>query len=90
MSVTIATKSVTYGRPIFGTWTHTEGEAEESVSLLGTVLYGSVAAIDSSGQIDPGIRWSESYSTSTGKTTITIHYGGTVTTGRFCFWMGSA
>lgn len=89
MAVTVNYKSETAGRPIFGTWTHAEGAANESVAVAGFVFGGQVSSLDITGGADVAIRYSISRSTTTGISTITFHCSEAVTDGRFYFFVSS-
>lgn len=89
MSVTVNNKRMTNGRVVCGTWTHSEGEANESVTIPGYIFGGQITVHDASGSVDNAIRYSISRSTTTGVSTVTFHYGADVTDGRFYFFTSS-
>ena len=64
-----------------GTWTHTGGDAAETVAVSGVVFGALITATDSSGAFDSEVRYSVSISGSV--STITIYAQATVASGKF-------
>ncbi len=87
MSTTVNSKSTAL-RIIHGTWTHSEGTANETLVVLGYVYSGIVTNCDTT-NADVGIKYSVSRDTTTNKSTITFHCSSAVTDGRFMFFVSS-
>jgi len=84
MSATVNNKMHSCGRDVFGTFTHTEGEANPTVTVAGYVWVGIVQSLDTD-DVDVSMKYSVSRDTTTGISTITIHCTETVADGRFWF-----
>lgn len=76
-------------RMISGTFTHTEGDTDDTLDVAGYVIAGIVNNVDSSGGVAVPMTYSVSRSTTTGISTITIQNNGAVTDGRFVFFVSS-
>jgi len=87
MSVTISYKPSAC-RMLHGTWTHTVGTAEETLTVMGVVYDGKITCVDDATKAI-NVDYQISYSTTTGRSTITFNYTGDVTDGRFIFWVSS-
>lgn len=72
-------------KSIWGTWTHTEGTAEETIVVKGNVRGLTLWNLDTGGPYDSNIQWSKSESA--GTTTITIHAQADVTSGVFVIYV---
>ena len=69
---------------LVGKWTHTDGDANESLAIGGTVWGARFNPNTTSGPIEAEVVWSQSVSGTI--TTITIYNNATVTDGRFIIW----
>lgn len=88
MAVTVNYKSVAV-KMVHGTWTHTSGAANESLTVMGYVYSGVVSNCDADGTVDTAIGYTVSRSTTTGISTITIDNQADVTDGRFIFFVSA-
>lgn len=68
-------------KEVHGDWTHTDGDANESFVVCGTVLDANFTQDTSTAISEVSIKWSQSVS---GRlTTITVYCNATVTAGKF-------
>lgn len=79
MAITVATPASV--AKIVGTWTHTNGSANESITISGKVWSAVFSQNLSSAPVEVDIKWSDSLSGLV--STITVYCNATVTDGRF-------
>jgi hypothetical protein len=84
MALTVKYPAVLPG-VIAGTWTHTAGDAMESITVRGSLLGALFFDNDTNGNYDSDVKWSESLSGSVN--TVTIYTNATVTAGKFILWV---
>lgn len=69
---------------LVGTWTHTDGDANETIAIAGTVWGARFNPDTTTGPIEVEVVWSQSVS---GRiTTLTVYNNATVTNGKFVIW----